>query len=76
MFKREKKKPRRGRDYEALLNRLQNCNSAREARAIHKELRKYGDGLLLYSRYPNLPIWVSTVAIIFATVCLVIKIVG
>lgn len=75
-MKMKEKKPRRGRDYEALLNRLQNCSSAREARALHKEFRQYGDGLPLCSRYPNLPIWVSVAAIIFTVVCLVIKIAG
>lgn len=73
-MEREKKKPREGRDFEELLDRLRFCSSAKEARAIHKELRKYGDGMPLYDRYPNLPIWVSSAALVLAVVCLLIKI--
>lgn len=28
-------------------------------RKIHRELRKYGDGVVFRERYPDLPIWFS-----------------
>lgn len=72
----KRKKPRRGRDFEELLERLKNCDCRKEARAIHKELRKYGDGLPLYSRYPDLPIWGSGIAVVVSLAVLIIKIIG
>lgn len=72
-MEKKRKKPREGRDFEELLERLRFCGSAKEARAIHKELRKYGDGIPLYDRYPNLPIWVSSAALVFAIVSMIVK---
>ena len=33
-------------------------------RRIHKELRKYGDGVVFKERYPDLPIWFSIATIL------------
>lgn len=33
--------------------------TGKEARMLHKALRKHGDGLPMFMRYPNLPLWIS-----------------
>ena len=33
--------------------------SGKEARKLHKALKKHHGGLPLFARYPNLPLWIS-----------------
>lgn len=35
--------------------------TGKEARMLHKALRKHGTGLPLFMRYPNFPLWFSIV---------------
>lgn len=39
------------------------CNrkflTGKEARMLHRELKKYHSGLPMFMRYPNLPLWIS-----------------
>lgn len=56
----KKNNPPKERDEEtkelfALWKRLDNAKPGKEAREIHKQLKKYGDGVPLFYRYPWLP---------------------
>lgn len=42
--------------------------SGKEARAIHRELKKYGSGLPISRRYPNLPIWLSIASLLLVII--------
>lgn len=33
--------------------------SGKDARMLHRELKKHGSGLPIFMRYPNLPLWIS-----------------
>lgn len=41
--------------------------TAKEARVLHRELKKHGSGLPLFMRYPNLPIWVSIASLLLVS---------
>lgn len=46
--------------YRELMDECQRLNlSGKEARKIHRELKKYHNGLPMFMRYPNLPLWIS-----------------
>lgn len=38
--------------------------SGKEARMLHRELKKYNSGLPMFRRYPNLPLWISIVSLL------------
>lgn len=38
--------------------------SAKDARMLHRELKKYNSGLPMFMRYPNLPLWISIIALL------------
>ena len=40
-------------EYVDLLKRLKTVKPGKECRAIHKELRKYVDGMFFHDRYPG-----------------------
>ena len=42
--------------------------SGKEARAIHKELKKYGSGLPVSMRYPNFPVWISIASLLLVII--------
>ena len=51
-------------EYEELA--MESCRkdlSAKEARMLHKALKKYNSGLPMFKRYPNLPLWISITAV-------------
>lgn len=33
--------------------------TGKEARMLHRELKKHNSGLPMFMRYPNLPLWIS-----------------
>lgn len=41
--------------------------SAKEARMLHRELKKYNSGLPMFMRYPNLPLWISIATMLLVT---------
>lgn len=49
-------------EYEELLERLAKATTPKELRAIHKELRKFGDGIPFHSRYPDFAYYLSWIA--------------
>ncbi len=74
----KKKRPlgERGEEYDALLNRLAAVKTAKEVRELHKEFKKYGDGLCFLDRYPYFPIWVSGFAFVVSIVTMVLRMLG
>lgn len=43
---------------------LQSCRCGREARKLHKELKRYGDGLPFIDRHPNFPLAISLLLVL------------
>lgn len=64
----EKKKEMTRREYEESLERMRKIATPEEARAFHKEMRKYKNGprLPLFMRYPEFPMQLSIVALAVA----------
>lgn len=54
--------------YEELLREIPKIKEGKEARMLHRALRKYGDGLSLMYRYPNFPIYFSLFSGAFSAV--------
>ena len=46
--------------------------SPKEARCLHRELKKYGCGLPVFVRFPNLPLWLSAIAAVLAVTKIVL----
>lgn len=53
---------------------LQSATTLEEYRAIHKELKKYGDGLPFHILHPNFPYYFSLVTLAISVCVLVWKI--
>ena len=64
------KKSKDCEEYDLLLTRLSECQTPKDARAIHKELKAYGDGMPFRIRHPLLLYVISIIntalAILFA----------
>ena len=67
MFHKKKKEMTR-QEYMESLERMVEITTPEEARAFHKEMRKYKDGprLPLFMRYPDFPMQISIVALVVA----------
>ena len=67
MFHKKKKEMTR-QEYMESLERMGEITTPEEARAFHKEMRKYKDGprLPLFMRYPDFPMQISIVALVVA----------
>ena len=50
--------------YPELLHESDKCLRGKEARQLHRALKKYGSGLPMFIRYPNLPIWFSIIVLL------------
>ena len=59
--------------YEELLCMIPTVSCGKEARKLHRSLRKYGDGLPLYGRYPNLPLYLSIFSLVSSLIVLVFR---
>ncbi len=57
----------------ALYDRLEQAHPGKEAREIHKELKKYGRGLALWDRYPCLAYLPSLVMSIAALIISIVR---
>ena len=68
-------KPKSDAGYTELLYRMRTANEkdAKESRLIHKELRKYGDGLPFYQRYPSFPFVISIVSFVISVITFIVK---
>lgn len=60
-------------EYEESLERMRKITTPEEARAFHKEMRKYKNGprLSLFMRHPDFPMQISIVALAIAIVALI-----
>ncbi len=58
--------------YEEMLCAIPTISYGKEARKLHRALRKYGDGLPLYGRYPNFPLYFSIFSLVFSLIVLVL----
>ena len=69
----KKKKEMTMTEYQESLERMGKIKTPEEARAFHKEMRKYKDGprLPLFMRYPDFPMQISMVALVVAILELV-----
>lgn len=58
--------------YKEMSDMIPKVSYGKEARELHRALKKkYGDGLPLYGRYPDFPIYFSVVALVFSISVLV-----
>lgn len=62
------------KNYAELLEQLRTADSPKELRKLHKELRRYGDGIPFHSRYPNFSFGLSIVALIANIIVFALKI--
>lgn len=54
-----------GWDYFRLADESNRKNlTGKEARMLHRELKKHHSGLPMFMRYPNLPLWISIIALL------------
>lgn len=60
--------------YEEMLRAIPTVSYGKEARKLHRALRKYGDGLPLYGRYPNFPLYFSIFSLVFSLIVLLVLI--
>ena len=66
-------------EYWATIRELQECESPRRARELHKRLKKYGEGISFLDRYPNghwalyVPSWILSVAAIIISIVKLLK---
>ena len=54
-----------GWDYFRLADESNRKNlTGKEARMLHRELKKHHSGLPMFMRYPNLPLWIAIIALL------------
>lgn len=51
-------------------------HSPKELRKIHKAFAKYGDGIRFESRYPDLPIYISAIALLISVILMFIPVIA
>lgn len=57
-----------------ILDWMERAETPQELRKIHKELKRYGDGIYFHRRYPNFSLVVSCIALGVNILILVMKI--
>lgn len=62
--------------YRELLEQMKHTMPGREARILHKKLKKYGDGLFFRDRYPNFDLLVSVIALAVSVFTFILKCLG
>lgn len=62
--------------YYELLGQMKFISSAKEARLMHKCLKKYGDGLTFHDRYPNFPIVIGCISVAVSLACYIKQVIG
>lgn len=67
-----KEKQDRTEYFEALDELCSRQHTPEELREIHKILKKYGDGIPLQARYPDLPLILSTIVMFVSIVVLLL----
>lgn len=60
----KKKTPLTGQEHAMMLAEMSKVTPGKSARAFHKKYKKYGYGVDLFDRYPNLPLHVSILALV------------
>lgn len=60
------------RTYAEIMTDVQKAKDGHECRKLHNELKKYGDGLPLFMRYPRLPLWSSVITLIISIIAVVL----
>ena len=76
MKKNKKSLELQGLTQRELWERLSVAKAGEEARAIHKELKKYGDSVPFSVRYPNFYIVMSVISLIGAIAVLIKQVIG
>lgn len=59
--------------YEEMLNSISNTPYGKESRQLHKALKKYGDGLPAYRRYPYLAYQIISISLLLKILALIIS---
>ena len=58
-----------GWDYFRLADESNRKNlTGKEARMLHRELKKHHSGLPMFMRYPNLPVWISIASLLLVEI--------
>lgn len=53
-----------GMTYRELLEETDRVQYGKQARMLHRELKKNHSGLPMFKRYPNFPLWISIAALL------------
>ena len=53
-----------GMTYRELLEETGRVQYGKQARLLHRELKKHHSGLPMFMRFPNLPLWLSIVVLL------------
>ncbi len=62
------------RTYMELLDEVNSRNhTPEELRELHKELKKYGDGIMFMDRYPDFPFYFSVASLVVVAVIFVVS---
>ena len=69
-----KKKLLTDEEHSEMITELMLIDSPQQAREFHKKYKKYGHGLPIMVRYPNLPRYLSYVSILLSMLALLLSI--
>ena len=62
-----------GMTYRELLEETDRVQYGKQARLLHRELRKHNDGLPMFMRYPNLPLWFSITSLLLVSIGAILR---
>ena len=69
-----KKKLLTDEEHSEMITELMLIDSPQQAREFHKKYKKYGHGLPISVRYPNLPRYLSYVSVLLSALALLLSI--
>ena len=69
-----KKKLLTDEEHSEMITELMLIDSPQQAREFHKKYKKYGHGLPLLARYPDLPKYLSYISIFFSMLALLLSV--
>lgn len=62
-----------GMTYRELLDEIDKVRYGKEARMLHRELRRHRSGLPLFMRYPNFPLWISIMSLLLVVIGAILR---
>lgn len=62
-----------GMTYRELLEETDRVQYGKQARMLHRELKKHHSGLPMFMRYPNLPLWFSITSLLLVAIGAILR---